>query len=81
LALVALAGSPAAASPVFDGASRSLTIDGAIQGAFGDAEITAQSVGFYGPCTIVGEPAIFESFNDPYFGHVFRAHVRITCLR
>ena len=36
-------------------------------------------MGFYGACTIVGEPQVFETFNDPNFGHVFRAQVQATC--
>jgi hypothetical protein len=81
MALVALAGSPAAASPLFDGAGRGPTAEVAIRSAFGDALTTAQSVGFYGGCTIVGTPTIFETFNDPNFGHVFRAGVKVSCQR
>jgi hypothetical protein len=79
--LVAVAGSPAAASPLFTGGGRGLTVESAIFGAFDDARNTAQSVGFYGACTIVGEPAIFESTNDPNFGHIFRAQLDVTCER
>jgi hypothetical protein len=79
LALVALAGSPAVASPLFCGAGRGPTAQVAIQSAFWDAQITAQSVGFYGDCTIVGEPAIFETTNDPNFGHTFRASLTVSC--
>jgi len=78
-ALVALAGSPAVASPLFDGGGRGPTAEVAIQSAFEDAQITAQSVGFYGQCTVVGAPAIFETRNDPNFGHVFRAQVAVSC--
>ena len=80
MALVALAASPALASPLFCGAGRGRTADVAIQGAFWDAQNSAQSESFYGDCTIVGEPAIFETTNDPNFGHIFRASLTVTCL-
>jgi hypothetical protein len=79
MAMGALAASPAAASPVFDGAGRGPTAEYAVLSALGDAQITAQSVGFYGDCTIVGEPQIIETFNDPHRGHIFRAQVRAVC--
>jgi hypothetical protein len=81
VAVVALTGSPAAASPLFTGGGRGLTAQVAIQSAVEDAQNTAQSVGFYGACAIVGEPAIFETRNDPNFGHVFRAQVDVSCRR
>lgn len=80
MALVALTAAPAVASPLFCGAGRGLTADVAIRGAVDDAQGSAQSEGFYGACTIVGEPAIFESTNDPRFGHIFRAQVTVSCL-
>ena len=80
MALVLQAAAPtAAASPLFDGGGRGTTAQTAIRSAFDDARNTAQSVGFYGACTIVGEPQVFETFNDPNFGHVFRAQVQATC--
>jgi hypothetical protein len=79
LTLVGLLASVAVASPLFDGGGRGPTADVAIQRAFEDAHVTAQSEGFYGACTIVGQPQVFESFNDPNFGHVFRAQVQISC--
>ena len=79
MALVWLFSSAAAASPVFDGGGRGPTAEVAIQSAFEDAQVTAQSVGFYGPCTIVGDPQVFEVFNDPNRGHFFRAQVQATC--
>lgn len=79
LALVTLFASPAMASPLFCGAGRGLTAPVAIQGAFDDAQTSAQSEGFYGACTIVGQPQVFETFNDPYFGHLFRAQVTVSC--
>jgi hypothetical protein len=81
MALVVMLGSPAAASPVFCGAARGLTASNAIQGAFDDAQISAQSEGFYGTCALTEPPQIFESFNDPYFGHLLRAQVSVVCGR
>ncbi len=81
LALVALLASVASASPLFCGAGRGLTAEQAIQGAVDDAQVTAQSEGFYGPCTIADEPQIFETFDDPYFGHIFRAQLTVSCER
>jgi hypothetical protein len=79
MAIGALTASPAAASPVFDGGGLGPTAQNAVLSAFWDAQTTAQSVGFYGACTMVGEPQIFETFNDPHRGHVFRAQVRAVC--
>jgi hypothetical protein len=79
MAVVMLVASPASASPLFCGAGRGLTAENAIQGAFDDAQNSAQSVGLYGACTLVGEPQIFETFNDPNFGHIFRAQVSVSC--
>jgi hypothetical protein len=79
MALMALAASPAAASPLFCGAGRGPTAQVAIQGAFWDAQGSAQAEGFYGECVIVGEPSIFETANDPNFGRVFRAVVNVAC--
>jgi hypothetical protein len=81
MALVALVAPPAAASLLFDGGGHGPTAQVAIQRALEDAQITAQSVGFFGACTIVGEPQVFEAFNDPNFGHVFRAQVSASCER
>jgi hypothetical protein len=76
---VMLVASPAAASPLFCGAGRGLTAENAVQGAFDDAQNSAQSEGFYGACTSSGEPQIFETFDDPNFGHIFHAQVNVTC--
>ena len=78
-AALMLIASPAMASPVFCGAARGLTAQTAIQGALDDAQVSAQSEGFYGACVLVGQPQIFETFNDPRFGHLFRASVNVTC--
>lgn len=79
-AFIALAASPAAAGPLFCGAGRGFTADVAIQGAFWDAQNSAQSEGYYGECTIVGRPEIFEVTNDPNHGHIFRAQLNVSCL-
>jgi hypothetical protein len=79
-ALVMMVASPAMASPLFCGAGRGLTAENAVQGAFDDAQNSAQSVGFYGACELSGEPQIFETFDDPNFGHIFRAQVNVSCL-
>ncbi len=81
IALMMQGAPTAAASPLFDGGGRGPTAEVAIRSALDDAQNTAQSVGFYGACTIVGEPQVFESFNDPNFGHVFRAQVQASCER
>ena len=60
-------------------AHRGLTAEVAVDGAFDDARNSAQSEGFYGACSLVGEPQIFEVFDDPYFGHIFRAQVTVSC--
>lgn len=78
-ALVMMVASPAMASPLFCGAGRGPTAEYAVQSAVDDAQVSAQSVGFYGPCTISGEPQIIETFDDPNFGHVFRAQVNVSC--
>jgi len=78
-ALVMLVASPATASPLFCGAGRGLTAQNAVQGALDDAQNSAQSEGFYGACTMAGEPQVFETFDDPYFGHLFRAQVTVSC--
>jgi hypothetical protein len=79
-ALAVLVATPAVASPIFCGGGAALTADLAVRSAFEDAQISAQSEGFYGPCRLVGEPETFEVFNDPYFGHRFFAQVNVVCL-
>ena len=78
-ALVTLLGSPAMASTVFCGGGRGLTAQSAVSRAVWDAQVSAQAEGFFGACTLVGDPEIFETFNDPNFGHLFRAQVTVTC--
>jgi hypothetical protein len=79
VAMVALAASPAMASELFCGASWGRTLDVALWGAVDDARNSAQSMGLYGDCTIVGEPEISEE-NHPLRGHIFRAAVTVSCL-
>lgn len=61
----------------FTGGARARTPDVAIQSAIGDAEVSAQSMGFFS-CTLVGEPAVFEG-TDPIRGRIFRAQATIEC--
>jgi hypothetical protein len=68
----------ATASGLYCGGGRSLTAEGAIQSAIADAENSASGDGLF-TCELVGEPQVFESFNDPNFGHVFRAQVNMAC--
>ncbi len=65
-------------STVFTGGGRGLTADVAIQGAIDDAEVSASSEGLY-DCALVGDPQVFEVFDDPIFGHVFYAQVDMAC--
>jgi hypothetical protein len=60
------------------GAGRGLTTDVAIQGAIWDAEASAGAELLF-TCTLVGEPTVFESTDNPIFGHVFRAMVELSC--
>jgi hypothetical protein len=63
---------------LFTGASRGPSAEVAIRGAIDDAAASAGAVGLY-TCTPVGEPRVFESTNDPIFGHVFRAEADAFC--
>jgi hypothetical protein len=62
----------------FDGGGRGLTAEMAIRRALEDAAISASAYQLYS-CTPVGQPQVFESFNDPNFGHVFRAQASAFC--
>jgi hypothetical protein len=62
----------------FDGGGRGLTPEVAIRGAIGDAATSAQAYQLY-TCVPVGEPQVFVTDNDPYFGRVFRAQARVFC--
>jgi hypothetical protein len=75
---VVLAASMASASALWCGAGRGPTAQVAIQSAIGDAQTSASAEGLF-RCTLVGEPQVFEYFNDPNFGHVFRAQVNMAC--
>jgi hypothetical protein len=66
------------ASGLYCGGGRGLTAEGAIQSAIADAENSASGDGLF-TCELVGEPQVFESFNDPNFGHIFRAQVNMAC--
>ncbi|MFD9880860.1 hypothetical protein ACFWZT_05305 [Streptomyces alboflavus] len=81
---VLLVGSPLAVADagaqakLFTGGGRGPTAAVAIQSAIGDAEASAGAEQLY-TCALVGEPLVFESFNDPNFGHVFRAEATVSC--
>jgi hypothetical protein len=77
-AAIALTASAANASGLWCGAGRGPTAEVAIQSAIWDAETSASGEGLY-HCELVGEPQVFETFNDPNFGHVFRAQVNMAC--
>lgn len=78
IAVLALTTSAATASSLYCGAARGLTAEVAIQGAIEDAENSASGDGLF-TCTLVGDPQVFETFDDPYFGHLFRASVTMSC--
>lgn len=63
---------------LFTGGGRGPTAAVAIQSAIGDAETSAAAEQLY-TCTLVGEPQVFESPDDPVFGHVFRAEATVGC--
>jgi hypothetical protein len=63
---------------VFDGGGRGLTAEMAIRRAIQDAVTSASAYQLF-TCTPVGTPQVFESFDDPYFGHVFRAQAQVSC--
>jgi hypothetical protein len=62
----------------FDGAGRGPTAEVAIRSAIGDAATSASAYQLF-TCVPVGEPQVFERFDDPNFGHVFRAQARVFC--
>jgi hypothetical protein len=80
MVMVVLGAGPAAASVLFCGGGRGPTAESAVQSALDDARTSAQSMGFYGECTIVGEPFLQHVIGDPYRGDFFRAGVNATCL-
>jgi len=63
---------------LFQGGGRGPTAEVAIQSAIDDAANSAGAEQLY-TCTQVGEPEVFESTNDPNFGHVFRAMATVSC--
>ena len=72
---------PATASSdatVFTGAGRGPTAETAIQSAIWDAETSGHSMGLY-DCEPVGEPQVWEIFDDPNYGHIFRAQADVSC--
>jgi hypothetical protein len=63
---------------LFTGGGRGPTAEVAIRRAIYDAEASASAHLLF-TCTPVGQPQVFESTNDPNFGHVFRAQVTVSC--
>ncbi|WUH98368.1 hypothetical protein OHR68_33460 [Spirillospora sp. NBC_00431] len=80
LALAFLGSTAAAAadSVLVDGGGYGTTRPIAIDAALDDARATAQSIGYYGPCVIVGDPQVFFDPADPY-GRFYRAQVQAQC--
>ena len=70
--------SSASASMLWCGGGRGLTAQNAVQRAIDDAEVSASGAGQFN-CVLVGDPQVFETFNDPNFGHIFRAQVTMSC--
>lgn len=67
-----------APAKLFTGGGRGTTAAVAIQSAIWDAEASAGAEQLY-TCTLAGEPLVFETFNDPNFGHVLRAEATVSC--
>jgi hypothetical protein len=63
---------------LFTGGGRGPSADVAIRRAIEDAATSASASQLY-TCTLVGQPQLFESTNDPNFGHVFRAEATVSC--
>jgi hypothetical protein len=78
LAVLGFTASSANAATLWTGGGRGLTADSAIQRAIQDATVSASGAGQF-TCELVGEPQLFETFNDPNFGHLFRAQVTLSC--
>jgi ribosomal protein S12 methylthiotransferase accessory factor YcaO len=82
-AVVSLVGtaSPAGADSngmLFEGGGRGPNAEVAIRSAIDDAATSASAYQLF-TCTPVGEPQVFESTNDPNFGHVFRSQATVFC--
>ncbi len=77
-AALMLFASSASAAGFYCGGGRGPTANVAIQRAIDDARTSASGDGLFS-CELIGEPQVFESFNDPYFGHIFRAQVNMDC--
>jgi hypothetical protein len=80
---VALAGAASSAPAdsggmLFEGGGRGPTAEVAIRAAIDDAATSASAYQLY-TCNPVGEPQVFERFDDPNFGHVFRAQATVFC--
>ncbi|MGH3240458.1 MAG: hypothetical protein ACRDNL_08750 [Spirillospora sp.] len=78
LAVVASPAAAASSSVLVDGGGYGPTRPIAIDAALDDARTTAQSIGYYGTCVIVGDPQVFFDPADPY-GRFYRAQVQASC--
>jgi hypothetical protein len=80
VSLLGAASSATAASDgmLFTGGGRGPSADVAIRRAIADAATSASAYQL-STCTLVGQPQVFESTNDPNFGHVFRAEATVSC--
>lgn len=76
-ALMMFAASPASASLIFCGGGRGPTPEAAVDAALWDAKTSAESMGFYGPCTIIGEPVVGKGSNP--WAEFYRASLNATC--
>jgi hypothetical protein len=61
------------------GAAYARTPEWAVLNALGVAQADAEAAGFFGQCTIVGQPRITEIPDDPYRGHTFNASLKASC--
>ncbi|MGW7518918.1 hypothetical protein ACWGJ2_25355 [Streptomyces sp. NPDC054796] len=77
-ALLSVAVPAMASTAQYCGAGRGLTAEVAVQGAIDDAQNSASGDGRF-HCELEGQPQIFEVFDDPNFGHIFRASVVMNC--
>jgi hypothetical protein len=69
---------PDSTGKLFLGGGRGPTAEVAIRSAIDDGANSAAAEGLY-TCTPVGEPQVFETLNDPNFGHTFRAMATVSC--
>ncbi|TMR04734.1 hypothetical protein ETD83_08080 [Actinomadura soli] len=78
VAFLASTAAAPAGSVLVDGGGFGPTRPTALDAALDDARATAQSIGYYGPCVIVGDPQVFFDPADPY-GRFYRAQLQASC--